>query len=356
MWIKHPFFKYLTAIILVLICIFFLNLLEFFKPIRTVIGTLFYPFLIAGFLFYLIRPLVELLSKSKFFPRPVSILTVFAGIAGILYAAYVLLAGTLKKQVNNISQLPDKMKSAAKEAEQKIQENDMGMLSGQSLTHKANQFFGDMIQGILDNITGIFSAVAGAATVLIIVPFVLFFLLKDGHKLIPFIGNRLPKGHQKEGKGLLRDVDRTLAAYIIGQVTVALVDGILSYIGYLIIGLDYALILGIFVTVTAIVPFIGPIIGAIPAIVVALMQDPQMAIYVILTLIIVQQLEGNLVAPVVLGSRLHIHPLTIILLLVVAAPLYGFIGMLIAVPLYSVVKVVIKDLYKFYKVDTGLKA
>ncbi|KHE67777.1 hypothetical protein LD39_16125 [Halobacillus sp. BBL2006] len=82
------------------------------------------------------------------------------------------------------------------------------------------------------------------------------------------------------------------------------------------------------------------------------MQDPAMALYVIIIIIIVQQLEGNLVAPLVLGNRLHMHPLTIILVLIVAAPLFGFIGMVIAVPLYAVTKIVLKDLYKMYQKHT----
>ncbi|KHE69706.1 AI-2E family transporter, partial [Halobacillus sp. BBL2006] len=93
MWINQRFFKYMTGIILVLICIFLLDVLQFFQPLLKIFHTLFYPFLIAGFLFYLIRPIVDILSKSRFISHPVAILGVFTAIAGILYAAFKLLAG-----------------------------------------------------------------------------------------------------------------------------------------------------------------------------------------------------------------------------------------------------------------------
>ncbi|UOR13809.1 AI-2E family transporter [Halobacillus amylolyticus] len=349
MWIKHPFFKYITAVILILICIYFLHILHFFGPVQTIIGTLFYPILIAGFLYYLIKPLITFLSKFKYIPKVAAILLVFAAIAGILYIGFRYLADTVQKQITDISNLPDKLKQTAKDTGEVLKNNDLGVFSVEGLRQKATSFFGDLTQQIGNHITEIVSTIAGATTVLVIIPFVLFYFLKDGHRLLPFLLKAIPDKHKQEGEKALKNIDQTLAAYIIGQITVAVVDGILMYIGYLIIGLNYALILAIFVAVTAVVPFFGPIIGAIPALVVALTQDPTMVVYVLITLIVVQQLEGNLVAPVVLGNRLRLHPLTIILLLIVAAALYGFIGMVIAVPLYSILKVTLKNLVHFLK-------
>ncbi|TKD68276.1 AI-2E family transporter [Pseudalkalibacillus hwajinpoensis] len=350
MWIKHDFFKYITGIILVLICFFFLTELNLLKPVKTIIGTLFYPVLIAGFLYYAIKPIVRFVKRLPYVTDIVAIILVFASITGLLYGAFTFLANPIQKQVSEISkQLPEKLKKSADEAEKAIEKNDMGMLSMENIRQKATGYLGDLTQNLGDHITQVVGALTSATTVLIIVPFVLFYFLKDDHKLRPFLLNFIPTNHKDEGKKILHNINQTLSAYIIGQIIVAIVDGSLMYIGYLIIGLPYALILALFVTVTAVVPFFGPIIGVIPALVVALTQDPIMAFYVLIIMVVVQQLEGNLVAPVVLGSRLNIHPLTIILLLIVAAALYGFIGMLIAIPLYSVVKVTIKNLYNFYK-------
>ncbi len=353
MWAKHPFFKYITGAILVLLFAYLFAKLDLFTPLKTIISTLFYPILIAGFLFYILRPIVRWLAGRLYLPVSLAILVVFGAIGGLGYAAFRLLSGTIKEQVNNISKLPQQLKETAQKTKENIEQNDMGMISTHSLTNKITHYFGGITQTIGDHLTQIVSALTGMTTVLVIVPFVLFYFLKDGDRLVPFLLRAIPEKHVEEGKSLLRKIDQTLAAYTIGQVTVAIVDGILMYIGYLIIGLDYGLILAIFVTLTAVVPFFGPIIGIIPAIVVALMQDPMMAIYVLGVMVIVQQLEGNLVAPVVLGSKLNLHPLTIIFLLIVAAALKGFVGMLIAIPLYSVIKVLVKYLYHFFKLRSS---
>ncbi len=350
MWLNHAYFKYMTGIILALICIYLLTLLDAFSPAATIISTLFYPILIAGFFYYIFKPVVRFLAKSKFIPLTAAVLIVYAAAAGLFYVMYRLLAATIQSQVSKISSnLPEDLKQSAKEAEKTIEENNMGMVSMSKIRQQASSFFSELTNAVGNHATEIVSTITGAATVLVVIPFVLFFFLKDGHRLVPFLMKFIPSDHQKEGKKILKNIDQTLSAYIIGQITVAFTDGVLMFIGYLIIGLDYALVLAIFVFLTAVVPFFGPLIGVLPAVVVSLTQDPVMIIYVFIILIVVQQLEGNIVAPVVLGNRLNVHPLTIILLLIVAAALYGFIGMLIAIPLYSVLKVTIKNFYSFYR-------
>ncbi|WP_173916400.1 AI-2E family transporter [Halobacillus sp. Marseille-Q1614] len=348
MWWTHSFFKYTTGLILLLISIFFLEVLNFFSPVLTILSTLFYPILIAGFFYYIFKPAVFLIQKIKFVPKPAAILIVFAAVAGLIYGGVKLIANTLSGQVERLStSLPEDLSKTADQAEKMIEENNLGLFSFESLRQKAASSLSDFVQSAGDHVTEVAAAAASAATVIVVVPFVLFFLLKDGHKLSDFLIRFLPEQHEQKGLDLLSNIDKTLGAYIIGQITVAFADGVLMYFGYLIIGLDYALLLAIFVFITAVIPFFGPILGVIPALIVSLTQEPNMAIYVLIVMGIVQQLEGNLIAPVVLGNRLNVHPLTIILLLIVAAALFGFIGMVIAVPLYSVLKVIVKNLYSF---------
>ncbi|WP_181348589.1 AI-2E family transporter [Thalassobacillus sp. CUG 92003] len=350
MWLKHPFFKYITGTILILITILLLEVLHFFEPVKVIIGTIFFPLLIAGFFYYIIKPFVRFLSRFRYISVTGAILLVYAGIAGVLYAGSSFLVETVKKQITKLSSnLPKDLKQTADETKKTLENNNPSPVSVENFRQKATQFMSDAAQTVGENVTEIVSTVTGAATVLVVVPFILFYLLKDDARFTPFLLKFIPTDHEKEGEKLLRNIDRTLAAYIIGQLTVALVDGVLMYAGYLIIGLDYALILAFFVVITAVVPFFGPLLGVLPALVVALTQEPTMALYVLITLVVVQQIEGNVVAPVVLGSRLNVHPLTIILLLMVAAALYGFIGMIIAIPLYSVIKVIVKNLYHFYR-------
>ncbi|MET3320092.1 UNVERIFIED_ORG: putative PurR-regulated permease PerM [Peribacillus simplex] len=149
--------------------------------------------------------------------------------------------------------------------------------------------------------------------------------MKDGDKLRPFLLKYLPTEVEPEGNAILKDVDKTLSTYIIGQFIVSIVIGAFMYVGYLIIGLDYALVFALFAMIFTVVPFLG------------------------FVLTVVQQAEGHLISSNIMGKRLNIHPLTIILLLLAAGSINGFIGILTAIPAYSVVKTIIGNFRKFYR-------
>ena len=350
MWIKKPFFEYATAVLLIVIILFFLGKIDYaLWPFKIVIATVFAPVLIAGLLYYLIRPFVQLLMR--YVPKLAGIVIVFAVIAIILSSLIYFFGPVLQKQVESLAELaPEKVEDVTEESESRLMEFEVAGIRGSEIKNQALSYFENLSDGLMDNVMEIIGIFVNIAVVIIVVPFILFFLLKDDDKLIPYLMKYLSEDHKPEGHKLLKDVDRTLSTYIVSQALVALTVGILMYIGYLVIGLDYALILAVFAMFLIIVPFLGPIIGVIPAIFVALMSgDPFMAIKVLLVLLVVQQLEGNLITPNIMGSRLNIHPLTIILLLLIAAALYGFIGILIAIPLYAVAKTLIHNFRLFIR-------
>lgn len=351
MWIKHPFFKYATGVLLVLLCIYFLGKVDFFLyPFQKFITILFFPIIISGLFYYILRPVVRVFSKPKYINHSVAIIAVYALVALLVYLFVLFLGGSIADQAKQLTnELPAKVENTVEQTKTLIEKNNFGMFSVEEIKQKSITFLSDLAQTIGDNITGIIGTVTSVATVFVIVPFILFYFLKDGDRLLPYLLKFIPDKHSEEGGRILKDIDRTLASYILGQLTVGLVDGVLMYIGYLVIDLNYAIVLAMFVVITAVIPLLGPVLGVLPAILIALIQDPIMAIYILIILLIVQQLEGNLVSPAVLGKRLQLHPLTVILLLVVAGTLYGFVGILIAIPLYAVLKVTIKNFYKFYR-------
>ncbi|MGL6144926.1 MAG: AI-2E family transporter, partial [Macrococcoides caseolyticum] len=115
--------------------------------------------------------------------------------------------------------------------------------------------------------------------------------------------------------------------------------------GYLVIGLDYAVILAMWGMITNLIPFLGPYMAVIPAIIIALIQDPVMAIYVIIIMFVAQQLEGNVITPNIMGKTLNMHPLTIITVILAAGNLGGFFAILVAVPTYAVLKTIVRNFY-----------
>jgi predicted PurR-regulated permease PerM len=350
MWIRKPFFEYATAVLLIVVILFFLGKIDYaLWPFKVIIATVFAPVLIAGLLYYLIRPLLHVLMR--YMPKVAGITVVFSIFLIFVSALVYYFGPTIKEQVASLAELaPQTVEEVTEESEEAVSGFEFAGLTGSEMKSELIDYTENASKGLMENVMTILATLMNIAVVLVIVPFILFFLLKDDDKLIPHLTKYLSEVHKPEGEKLLKDADRALADYIVGQAIVAVAVGVLMFIGYLIIGLDYALLLAVFAMFLTIVPFLGPIIGIVPAVFVALMSgEPFMAIKVLLVLLIVQQLEGNLVTPNIMGSRLKIHPLTIILLLLIAAALYGFIGILVAIPLYAVLKTVIHNFRLFIR-------
>jgi predicted PurR-regulated permease PerM len=129
-------------------------------------------------------------------------------------------------------------------------------------------------------------------------------LLKDGESIAQGILKYIPEDHREEGRSIVRDMDDAISSYVQGQIFVSFCVGIMAYIAYLVIGLEYSLILALVAMVTNIIPFVGPFIGTFPAIIVGFLDSPLTALWVMIAIIIVQQIETNLISPQVMGRQL----------------------------------------------------
>lgn len=130
---------------------------------------------------------------------------------------------------------------------------------------------------------------------------------------------------------------------------IAAILAVMIYIGYSIIGLEYALLLAILALFMNIIPFLGPWIAVTPAVIIAYLQEPRLVIWVGVVTLIAQQTDSQLITPNVMGKTLDIHPLTIITILLVAGSIAGFLGILVAVPAYAVGKVIVQNMYEHRK-------
>ncbi|RFU66383.1 AI-2E family transporter [Peribacillus saganii] len=352
---QSKWFRFGYGIALILLIIFLGSLVDFiFTPIAVMVTTLFAPIVLAGVLYYLIRPLVNFLSK--YIPRSLSILLIYLVIIGLVTALVFVIGPPLQKQVSSlIDNTPGYVNKVREivvdlsenEYVDRFQQNDnfsIEELTGR-LTDNVNKF----LQTVGNNLMSFISTLTGILVLVVLIPFILFYMLKDGEKLPGRILNFVPAAHREEGRKVLSDMDNALSSYIQGQILVSLLVGILIYIGYLIIGLDYSLVLAFISLITNVIPFVGPFIGLVPALVVGFLDSPMTGVWVIVVVLIVQQLEGNLISPQIMGRQLDVHPLTIILLLMVAGSLAGLLGLLLAVPTYAVSKVIVVNTWRFIK-------
>ena len=154
------------------------------------------------------------------------------------------------------------------------------------------------------------------------------------------------KGEKKTWvRKTLSDINDTLRSYIQGQLFVSFLVGVMLLIGYLAIGLEYALLLALFGMMMNVIPFLGPYIAVVPAIIIALIQEPKMAIYVAIIMLVSQQIESNFITPNVMGKSLDIHPLTVITIILAAGNIAGLWGIILAIPTYAVIKTILKNIY-----------
>ncbi|MFC4077146.1 AI-2E family transporter [Salinithrix halophila] len=347
-------FRFGYAILLIFLIIFLGTKIDFiFQPLVVLVQTLFFPFLFAGILYYLFRPVVNALERRKV-PRVLSILLIYLLFIGLVTLAVFLGGPPLSKQVTElVEKVPDLIDNLKVQL-QNLQKNPyvnnyQEQFSLEKTTSQFTQYLSDSFTSIVTNIANFIGIITGIVIVFVTVPFILFYMLKEGEKAPQQVLRLLPSSQRMEGQKILTDMDKAVSSYIQGQVLVSFCVGVLIYIGYLVIGLDYSLLLALIAMLTNIIPFIGPLIGTIPAVIVALIGSPLMVLKVLLVVIIAQQVESNFISPQVMGRTLNIHPLTIILLLLVAGSLGGFLGLLLAVPTYAILKVIVSHTYRLIR-------
>ncbi len=233
-------------------------------------------------------------------------------------------------------------------------------LSGQDdlfnkFSGSVSEYASTFLKNIGTGVGGFVSVITTTVVTIVIIPIMLIYMLLDGDKLKGNLVKMMPFEYHKETKKILHDVHLTIMSYIRGQVIVSIGVGIIAYIGYLIIGIDYALLLALFATLTNIIPFLGPVIGVVPALIVGFIQDPILAIYAVIVMTVAQQIDSHIMSPLVQGKTLDVHPLTIIIVLLVAGNIAGFFGVLLGVPFYAVMKVVILNIRRLYHLRSQKK-
>ena len=333
-----------------------------FEPIGTFISTLFAPILIAGFLFYLLNPLVNLLMKIKVKNHQVSrtfaVAIVFLLLIAIIVSALSFLIPNILNQVEQLIQnMPEYIKSFQRFLTKVLQQKNLPPwivdltkdvdinAYTKEIEESLSGFAKNFMMSITSSIGSIIGMVTSVTVTIVTVPFMLFYMLKDGHKLVPTVTGIFSEKQANRIGELLEKMSETISKYLSGQAIECLFVGTCTAIGYGIVGVPFALLIGIFAGITNMIPYIGPYIGLLPALILALSNSVRQTILVIIVCVVVQQIDGNLIYPNVIGKSLDIHPLTIIIILLVAGNLAGLLGMLLAVPVYAVIKVIVIYIY-----------
>lgn len=361
LFINNRFVLFLLILLLIGLNIFVFTKISFvFKPVTVLLKTVLLPILLTGAIYYLLNPLVDWL-EGKRVRRVYTITALYLFIAGIITVVIMSVVPLVKQQVTGlIENIPQYSTEIQGQFEDliggdffyQLQEstgfnpNDLG----NTLSERATALFNSAWSGI----GGFIGAVKNVVLAIVTVPFILFYLLKDGKKLPHFILRFVPVRLRQQTHHVMTEMNGQISSYIRGQIIVSFCIGALMYVGFLIIGLDYSLVLAIIAAFTSIVPYLGPAIAITPALIIALVTSPIMLVKLIVVWTVVQLIEGKFISPQIMGKSLKIHPITIIFVILTAGNLFGVLGIILAVPGYAVLKVICTHLFQWFERRSGL--
>lgn len=306
---------------------------------------------VAVLLGFIFAPFVRLL-EGKGFTRTFSTLIVFIAFGFLVYLG---LSFVIPKLYYQMDLLIISLKDFSLNQELNVLEKKI--LSVFPLFHKGE--LSQKVQGILsssfndsiDHITNYVSGIVSVAAFLVIVPFITFFLLKDSAVIQKGLIHIVPNKYFEMSYWILKRITLQLGRFVRGWIFDATFVGVAIGFGFYFIGLPNALPLGVIAGIGHLIPYLGPIIGGVPAIVLSIMQTGDLSQVPLIMMIVTltYTLDNGFVQPYVFSKSVDMHPIIIILLIIIGSELFGLIGMLLAVPAATVIKTAAKEIYFAYK-------
>lgn len=335
-----------------------MQVFQVFNPIRQAMHIVFPPLVASVIAFYVLNPFVDYFQKKNV-PRIVSILLVFIFITILIVLAMLFIVPIVNDQITAIIEvIPLYWQEGLQFFEERVGSERLPEIIETVQQTDFLQTATTQAQNLLYAAVGGIGSVINVTTQIVItvftVPFVLYFLLVDSRKIPNQLIRLTPIKYRTAMRRFLRNVNLQLGIYVRGQLFVALCVSIIFLIGYAAIGLDFYLVLAIIAGLFNLVPFLGSFISGCLAVIVALFQDPILLLYLIIVFAIEQILENRVIQPLVLGSQLNIHPITILFVILVSGSSFGVVGLLLGVPTYAILKIIFSMLFEYIEDSTDL--
>ena len=315
------------------------------------------PFAVAGVLAYLADPLADKLESYRL-SRIQSVVIVFSVMSLILILVLLLVLPGLESQIARfLANLPAYAKWLnetvipwlEQHMELEIGPIDMNKIATILKSHWEKA--GGLAAAVLSSVSRSGAVIFEWLMNLLLIPVVTFYLLRDWDQLMAKIHELLPRRVAPTVTRLAREVDTVLSAFLRGQFLVMLALGAIYSIGLWIIGLDMALVIGMLAGLISFVPYLGSLVGITTAAVAALFQFHQLfyLLPVALVFAVGQALEGMVLTPLLVGDKIGLHPVAVIFAVLAGGQLFGFLGILLALPVASVIMVLIRHIHEIYR-------
>jgi predicted PurR-regulated permease PerM len=284
-------------------------------------------------------PLADYLQKKRI-PRGLSVLLVYLVFVGLIVLILFMLVPPIVQEFQAISKSNFYETFREKVGVFRHTLDNLGI--GQSVQNNLKTLAATFSNTLFQTTKGVVTGFVSVITILVIS----FYLTIEENGMKSFIKNLVPFKHQSYAMNLMNRIQKKMGSWVLGQIILSAVIFGLTFIGLSILRVDFALALALIAGLLEVVPYIGPFIAAIPAVFFAFLQNPALAIGVIILYVVVQQLENHIIVPVVMSKSVGLNPVLVILGILVGGTMAGIVGALIAVPIISGVSVFLNDLWE----------
>ncbi len=334
-------------VLFVLIFITFIYLIYKILNKYSFLSNLFGMFIFSVIMAYLFNPIVIFFEKRKV-RRSLGILIVYAIILGVVVILSLTIIPNITKEAKKLMEiLPlylnrifdflnniyDRYYSSIYSLPPQLQGVEQAVMGN---AENMGNILSENIKKITSSMMNIFPKI----TSIILVPIFTFYLILDKDSIKNKIYITVPKDKRQDFSRLSKEIDKALGEFIRGRVIVAIFIGVSTTIVLLILKIPFGLVIGLIAGIADIIPYFGPVIGIIPAVIFALLDSPLKALWVIIIFTVIQQIENDLITPKIIGESIGIHPITVIVSLIIGGEIMGIWGMVLAVPAVAVGKIV----------------
>lgn len=349
-------------ILLFLIIVFMIHKVAFiFNPVAEFFSAVGAPIIIAGVFYFLLNPMVDWAERRFNFPRIATISIQFIVLAVlIIWGLAVFIPWMSSQIISLVNEWPTywhKIVTMINHFTSNKQFNAVNKwfnTTNSEISTWLKDYSAEYAKKGLHGVSSVVGTVTSVVIAIITFPFVLFYLLKDGHQMPAYIAKFLPVKARHSFLETLKEISTQISNYIRGQISVAFAVMIMFAIGYTIIGLPYGWLIAIVAGILNIIPFLGSFLAMVPAVVVGIFVSPVMLISVLVVFMIEQTLEGRIISPKLLGSSMKIHPVTVLIVLLSAGNIFGILGVIFGVPGYAILKVLIYRFYNWWQTSSDL--
>ncbi|GGC90848.1 AI-2E family transporter [Enterococcus wangshanyuanii] len=338
----------LTILSLVGITILIFSKIAFiFRPLEAVLSSILLPILISVFIFYIFLPAFKQLERMTK-RRNLSVFLILALILSVIFIVIQVVLPMIIVEIGKfVGQIPAVVYSISELVESSVLEDKLAPMLESLDLNQLGRVIIQVISGARSSLSGIVEVISHSAIIIFTIPLLLVYMFKDGEKIPSALERFSPAPYRQLVKDWCGDFHNAASTYISGKMLVCTYVAISSSLIFTILGLPNALLLGLICGLMDIIPYFGPFIGVIPALLYALSQDLKTALLLVLLITAVQFGESYLVSPIVMNKVSKIHPIIAVFLLLIVGNLLGLLGMIVALPVYTIIRGMLQTFLRF---------